>query len=237
MSDDSKVPARHSSTLPSVVRDMTTGDHLPSGREFWFGTQAGVLERRKRVVDNSTALMLSQQQQANAYTGLIDARMRTARKFGELADLPNLLADDQREREHARALSEHRRVLENVNAVHALHVAIAQHDVEIARIREQGVRADRNLEAARRVKDAEIDAWYQQAAARRNESEATRQDTDADLHRTQSTANPDAVKAAMEEQLAQALAAVEHQIELERERGNLAGVMALSNVRARLRAA
>ena len=83
----------------------------------------------------------------------------------------------------------------------------------------------------------QIDAWYQAAAAKRNESEATRQDTDHDLHNTQPPASLDALKDAAKQQLAADLASVEHQIELERERGNAAAVMALSNFRARLKAA
>jgi hypothetical protein len=237
MADERKLPARHSPTLPSVVRDVTASDHLPSGSHFSFGTQAWILERRKRLVDRSTELMLSQASQSAAYAGLLDARIRVAEKFGEVADLSSVLAEQQREREHRRTLSENRRVVESLKAAHDVRLAIAQQDLELARTQEHIVRAQRNLDAARRVKDIEVDSWYAQAAARRNEAEATRQDSDADLLRTQSTASPDAIKTAIADQLAATLAAVEHQIELERERGNAAGVMALSNVRARLKAA
>ncbi len=233
---DPKVPARPDSALPALLSEAMRSEHLPTGNHA-FGFQHNVIARNQRVVDASTSYNLARARQSDSLISVIDSRMRLARKYAEVIDLPNLIADDQRQREHSRAISEHRRVLENVNAVHELHLAIAQHDLEIAQIRERGVRAHRNLEAAQRVKDAEIDSWYAQAAARRNESEATRQDTDADLHRSQSATTSDALKAVATEQVAQALAAVEHQIELERDRGNAAGVLALSNLRARLRAA
>ncbi len=237
MSDDRKLPARHAPSLPSVLKDVTGSNHLRSGEEYWFGPQWYVLEKRKRVVDASTALMRSQAAQGDAYVGLLDARVRTARKFGELGDLANLLAEEQREREHARALGETRRVIETLRAAHDVQLAIAKNNLELARTQEQVVRAQRNLEAARRVADVEIDAWYQAAAAKRNESEATRQDTDHDLHNTQPPASLDALKDAAKQQLAADLAFIEQQIELERERGNAAAVMTLSNLRARLRAA
>lgn len=236
MSDERKVPARQSSGYP-VLRDVATGNHLQSGEDFWFGSRAGILERRKRVSDNATALMQSQARQADAYTGLIDARMRVARKFGELADLPNLLAEEQREREHARGLSETRRASEIMRTAHDLRLMLAQQDLEYARTQEQIVRARRNLEAAERVKDAEIDAWYQQATSRRNEAEATRQDTDADLRRTAASPAPDSLKAAAADELARAIATIDNEIELARQRGNAAGVLALQNIKARLNSA
>lgn len=160
---DPKVPARRGSSLPSILSEVMSSEHLPAGNA-WFGPQAGVIARKQGVVDNSTSYNLARARQTDSLGSLIDSRMRLARKYSEVVDLPNVLHEDQRQREHARALSEHRRVLENVNAVHELHRAVAQHDLEIARIREQGVRAHRNLEAAQRVKDAEIDSWYAQAA-------------------------------------------------------------------------
>ena len=234
---DPKVPARQTASLPSIISEVMSSEHLPAGNA-WFGPQAGVLARRQGVVDNSISYNLARARQADSMGSLIDSRIRLARKYAEVLDLPHLIAEDQRQREHARGLAENRRVLENVNAVHDLHLAVARHDLEIAKIRELGVRAQRNLEAAQRVKDVEIDSWYAAAAARRNESEAVRQDSDTDLRRgTQSSANPDALKAAAEQQLATILDALEHQIELERGRGNAQAVMTLTNLRARLKAA
>jgi len=213
-----------------------SSDMTPAGNHQ-LGFQRGVLTRNTAVVEASTAYNLARARQADSAVSVLDSRIRLARKYAEVLDVHNLINEDQREREHGRVLSEHRRVLQNVNAVHALQIAMAQHDAELAQLRERGVRAHRNWEAADRLKDAEIDSWYAQAAARRNESEATRQDTHSDLHRTQATASPDALKAAAEQQLAATLDALEHQIELERGRGNAQAVMTLTNLRARLKAA
>ena len=111
MADERRLPARHSSRLPSVLQDVTASDHLPSGSHFSFGTQAWILERRKRLVNRSTELMVSQASQSAAYAGLLDARVRVAEKFGEVSDLPSQVAEQQREREHRRTLSENRRLV------------------------------------------------------------------------------------------------------------------------------
>jgi hypothetical protein len=235
MAKDGKPPARHSPTLPSVLRDVTVSDHLQSGSDFSFGPRGWILERRKRVVDRSRDLMLSQASQSSAYEGLLDARIRVAKKFSEVADLANLLAEEQREREHRRTVSENRRVVEDLEAAHNIRLTIAQQDLEIARMHEQVVRAQRNLEASRRVADVQVDAWYAQASAQRNEAEAVKQDTAVDLQRTHSVTSPDVVKSAMAEELAKAIATIDNEIELATGRGNTTAVLALQNVRARLK--
>ncbi|MGE3702250.1 MAG: hypothetical protein AB7G08_26265 [Hyphomicrobiaceae bacterium] len=178
--------------------------------------------------------MKAREQQHDQYGRLIEAKMRLMRKAAEVRDLPNLIAEEQRQREHARSLAETRRAVETVAAVHELHLAIARHEVEIAKTREQGVRAQRNLEAAQRVKDAEIDSWYQAAAARANNATAEYQDTLADLQRGQTAPDPGATASAAANQRAADLAVLDHEIELERQRGNQAAVFALTNLRARL---
>jgi hypothetical protein len=234
---DPKVPARRAPVLPSVIQDVTTSDLLPKGNH-WLGFEADVLERNTRVVDNSTGYLLARAKQSDAYIGLLRARMRIAHAYAEVLDLPNAIADAQREREHARAHAEHRRTLDTVNAVHELALQIAKNEAELAKAREQAVRNQRNREAAERVKDAEIDQWYSEATARRNEAEAVRQDSAADLQRgTQAAPSPDALKAARAEELAAAIATITNEIELARARGNAAGVLTLQNLLARLRAA
>lgn len=233
---DPKVPARKDSLLPSLLTDVMSSEHLPAGNA-WFGPQAGVVARKTKVVNNSIEYNLARGRQSDSLASAIDARIRLARKYAEVLDLPNLLAEDQREREHGRALAEHRRVLASVDAVHSLHVALAQHELELAKIREHGVRAQRNLEAAQRMKDVEVDRWYAEAEARKNNAYAERQDA-ADLLRGGSGAqSPQAAADAAAKQRDLDLATVEHAIELERERGNAAGVMVLTTLRARLRAA
>jgi hypothetical protein len=212
------------------------GDRLPAGNH-WFGLERNVIARNTAVVDNDTAYKLARVRQADAQVANIDARIRLARKYAEVLDLQNLLAEDQRQREHARDLAETRRVGEKLAASQSMRMTVLQHELDSAKAREQIVRAERNLEAARRVADVQVDQWYQQAAASRNEATATRQDTDADLRRTQATASPDALKAAADDELARALATIDNEIELARQRGNAAAVLALQNIKARLKSA
>lgn len=233
---DRRVPARRNSTLPSLITDEMRNDQLPAGNHR-FGLQRNVISRNTAVVEYDTAYKLARVRQADAQVANIDARIRLARKYAEVVDLHNLLAEEQRQREHARDLAETHRVGDKLKASHDLRMALLQHELDSAKVREQIVRADRNLEAARRVADVQIDSWYQQAAAARNESEAVRQDTDADLRGTQPTIAPDALKAAAADELGRALATIDNEIELARQRGNAGAVLALQNIKARLRSA
>jgi hypothetical protein len=234
---DSKVPSPYADPLPSVFGDLGRPGELATGNA-WFGREHSVLARRQRAVDASTSHLKAREAQHDQYGRLIDAKMRIMRKIAEVADLPNLIAEEQRQREHARILAEHRRVLDGVNATHDLELALARQNVELTRVREQGVRAQRNLQAAERVSDVEVARWYAEAQARANNAEAERQDTAVDLARGSQVASaPTVAQGAAAKQRAQDLQTVEHQIELERERGNQAAVLALMNLRARLKAA
>jgi hypothetical protein len=233
---DKKVPARQSPALPSVFNDIFGADNLPAGRHTW-GFQRDVIANNQRVVDNSTAYNLARARQSDSLAALLDARIRLGLKYAEVVDLPNVLAEAQRQREHARVLAEQRRALELVKVVHELHLTVARHETDLAKQREQGVRAERNLEAARRVAPAQIDEWYQAAAARRNEAEAVRQDSDVDLKRTQPATSADAIKSAIEQEMAKVVAITEHEIELAKQRGNPAAALALQNFLARVKAA
>ena len=228
-----KLPARRPDLLPSVLREIGTPAERPTGNH-WFGFQRNVIARNTRVVDADIAYLEARRRQGDAYVALIDARFRIAQKIAELIDLPNRINDEQRAREHARHLAERKRELERLQAAYERAFAIARNDVELARLHEGGVGASRNLEAAQRVKDVEIDSWYSQAQARRNNSQAERDDTLADLQRM--TAGP-AEAHSLGRQRSSDLAVLDHQIELERQRGNEAAVLALLNLRARLQAA
>jgi hypothetical protein len=231
-----KLPARHATELPSVLGDIDIARSLTKGNHS-FGFEVNVLAKNTKVVDGSTSYNHARARQSDSLLSLLDAKIRLARKLVELRDLPNLLAEDQREREHARVLAEQRRTLELVKVVHEMHLTLARHETELPKQREQGVRAERNLEAARRVADTLVDTWYQQAAAQRNEAEAVKQDTDHDLKRTQPAVSPDAIKGAVEQELAKTVAIIEHEIELAKQRSNPAAVLALQNFLARLKAA
>lgn len=217
----------------ALRKEVGTPANLPTGNH-WFGFERDVIARNTRVVGNSAAYLETRRRQSDAYAALIDSRIRIAQKIAELADLPQRMNDEQRTREHVRYVAEQKRALERLQAAYDHRIAVARNEAELARIREIGVRASRNFEAARRVKESEIDRWYAEAVARRNNAEAERQDTAADLLRGQpigSGASGAPAERAID------LAILDHQIELERQRGNEAAVLVLLNLRARLQAA
>ena len=233
--DDPTLPVKHSSPVSSLFSDVISPtDNLPTGNA-WLGPQAGVIARNTRVINNSTTNLTSRRGQSDAFSALLDARMRLCRKYAELADLPNVIAEEQREREHVRGLAENRRVHERLVSGHDIMLAMARNETDLAKQHEKSVRAQRNHEAAIRVKDVEIDQWYAQARARTNNSRADEQDTFADLNRTapSSADSDDAVATHRNE----TLALLNHQVELEKQRGNAAAVLALNNAIARIKAA
>ena len=233
--DDPKLPVRHSSSVPSLFSDVISPtDNMPAGKA-WFGFEADVIGRNTHTVDNSTAYLVSRRGQSDAFSALLDARMRLGRRYAELADLPSVIAEEQREREHVRGLAENRRVLERLVSGHDIMLAMARNETDLAKQHEKTVRAQRNHEAAIRVKDVEIDQWYAEARARTNNSRADEQDTFADLNRTapSSADSDDAVATHRND----TLALLYHQIELEKQRGNAAAVLALNNAIARIKAA
>lgn len=233
--DDPKLPVKRPSPVSALFSDVASPtDNMPAGKA-WFGFEADVIARNTHTVDNSTANLCSRRGQSDAFSALLDARMRLGRKYAELADLPNLIAEEQREREHVRGLAENRRVLERLVSGHDIMLAMARNETDLAKQHEKAVRAQRNHEAAIRVKDVEIDEWYAQARARTNNSRADEQDTFADLNRTAPTSadSDDAVAAHRNETLALLI----HQVELEKQRGNAAAVLALNNAIARIKAA
>lgn len=230
---DAKLPTRRPS-LPAILREIGMPGDRPVGKH-WLGFQRSVIARNTRVVAADVDYLDARRRQADAYLALIEARLRVAQKIAELIDLPNRLHDDQRQREHARHLAEQKRALERLQADYDRRIATARNEAELARVQETGVRASRNFEAARRVKESEIDRWYAEAEARRNNAEADRQDTAADLVRDHPQ-TPDAATGRGVQRAAD-LAVLDHQIELERQRGNEAAVLALMNLRARLQGA
>jgi hypothetical protein len=211
--------------------DLPTGNH-------WLGFQSGVIARNTQVVERSSAYLDARRRQSDAYTALIDARMRIARKIAELADLHNVLSEDQREREHRRWQAEVARAAARGQADYDRRFADARNEAELARLQEIVVRAQRNLEAAERVKEAEIDRWYAEAQSRTNNAKAEFQDTAVDLARgAPADATGSAPNDAAGQQKAQDMALLDHQIELERSRGNEGAVLALLNLKALLKAA
>lgn len=222
---------RRPEQVGALVKEIGTPASRPAGNH-WFGLQRNVLARNTLVVDNDTRYLESRRRQADAYGALIDSRIRIAQKIAELVDLPQRLNEEQATREHLRYVAEQKRAFERLQSAYDRRIAVARNEAELARIRETGVRASRNFEAARRVKESEIDRWYAEAVARRNNAEAERQDTAADLQRATGDGRADAVGTAERDA---DLAILDHQIELERQRGNEIAVLTLLNLRARLR--
>ena len=193
-----------------------------------------LLDNNRKVVDNSTALLDAKRRQSDAYTALSDAKMRIVRKLAELADLPNLIAEEQRAREHQRWKADQDRQAARTQVAFDQQLAGARHTVALAKLEEAGVRASRNLEAAHRVKDAQLDQWYAEAQSRTNNAKAEFEHTVADLAHPVATDPLGAARDEAAAQTARQLAIVEHQIELERGRGNQAAVLALLNLKALL---
>lgn len=234
---DFKPPAKRPAAVPSIFDQIGSPANLPAGNH-WLGFQSGVLTRNTHVVDKSSGYLDARRRQSDSYTALIDARMRIARKLAELADLHNVLADDQRVREHLRWQAEEARAAAHRQADYDRRFAGARNEAELARLQEIVVRAQRNFEAAQRVKEAEIDRWYAEAQSRSNNAKAEFEDTAADLARhAQGDATSSVPKDAAAQQKAQDLAVLDHQIDLERGRANEGAVLALLNLKAMLKAA
>ena len=156
----------------------------------------------------------------------------------DIADIENAIIEIQRASDHQRYKNESARNAEKTQMAYDHRAAVEKKEAELARAREAHIRAQRNCDAAERVAPAQVDQWYAEAEARRHNAFAERQDAAADLARGSPVqANPAAAADAAARQRADDLATIEHQIELERERGNAAAVMALTTLRARLRAA
>ena len=230
-------PAKRSASPPALFRDVAELlEHQPAGNH-WFGLQRDVLDSNRQVVDNSTAYNMARARQTDSLIAIIDAKIRVARKLAEIADLSNLISEEQRDRDHVRFLAAAVRESERMQAAFDHQIAVARKETELAKGRDSVVRAQRNHEAALRVKDAQIDQWLAEAEALKNNAAADRQDTAADLNRMAATTNADTIKAALDAHNAQLFATLDDQIEIEKKRGNNQAVLGLQNARARLKAA
>jgi hypothetical protein len=234
MSDDNNknLPAVRAGT---AVTRSTLGDlptTLPSTSGAWFGSRTYVTTKDAQFVEAHTRLLIARGKQCDALDELIEKRIALGAK---IADLHNVLAAHQRVRDHERWHAERKRQHDRTQADYDDLLAVTRNETELDRAREVAIRAQRNREAAERVKQSEIDAWYHAAQARRNNARAEDQDTAADLGRSPTEPLPEStVKQAADGQRAHDLAVLDNQIELERQRGNEAAVLALLNLRARL---
>jgi hypothetical protein len=205
---------------------------LPSSSGAWFGSRTYITKKDAEFVEAHARLLKARADQCEALGTLLDKRTELAAK---IADLHNVLAEHQRVRDHERWQAERKRQQQRRQADYDDLTAVARNEAELDRAREAAVRAQRNREAAERVKQSEIDAWYHAAEARRHNALAERQDTAADLDRAAPPPVPESVsRQAADQQQARDVAVLDSQIELERERGNQAALMALLNLRARL---
>jgi hypothetical protein len=234
MSNDAKLPATRPAT--GVTR-LTLGDMpttLPSTSGAWFGSRTYVTTKDAEFVEAHTRLLQARGKQCDALNELIEKRIKLSGKIG---DLHNVLAEQQRVRDHDRWEAERRRQYARMQADYDDQITLARNQASLERAREAAIRAQRNREADERVKQSEIDAWYHAAEARRHNAVADSQDAEADLTRAPNEPRSEAAsQQAAESQRAHALAVLDNQIELERQRGNEAAVLALLNLKARLSA-
>jgi hypothetical protein len=232
MSDDKKLPATRPGTAlgRGTLGDLPTT--LPSSSGAWFGSRTHVAKKDADFVEAHTRLLKARGEQCDALDTLVKKRIALGVK---ITDLHNILAEHQRVRDHERWQAARKRQHERMQADYDDQLTIARNETELDRAREAAVRAQRNREAAERVKQSEIDAWYHAAEARRHNAVAESQDTAADLARVPTApAAESAIQQAADTQRAHDLAVLDNQIELERQRGNEGAVLALLNLKARL---
>jgi hypothetical protein len=179
---------------------------LPSSSGAWFGSRTYITKKDAEFVEAHARLLKARADQCEALGTLLDKRTELAAK---IADLHNVLAEHQRVRDHERWQAERKRQQQRRQADYDDLTAVARNEAELDRAREAAVRAQRNL--------------------------AERQDSAADLDRAAPPPVPESVsRQAADQQQARDVAVLDSQIELERERGNQAALMALLNLRARL---
>lgn len=230
MADDRKqLIVRSGSSVPARATASALMPTL-SAEPHWFGPARSVAERNARFLEQDTRRIEAHTARTRAVASLLDARIDVAAK---IADLENVLVEIQRQKDHERWRAEQRRDSEHLQVAYNVQISQATKEAELAKARERLIRAQRNCEAAARVKESEIDQWYHAAEARRNEAQAEFQDTAADLTRA---ASPEVVNKGGAAEIAQLFATLDHQIELEKARGNTEAVLALANARARLKA-
>jgi hypothetical protein len=233
MSDNTKkLPALRPGT---VVTRATLGDlptTLPYKSGAWLGSRTYVTNKDADHAEAHTRLLKARGEQCDALNALVEKRIALGVK---IADLRNILEEHQRVRDHDRWDAARKRQRERMQADYDDQLAVARNEAELARVRESAIRAQRNSEAAERVKQSEIDAWYHAAQARKNSALAEREDTAADLRRSpEQPVSESAAKQAADNQRTLDLATLDNEIDNQRQRGNEAAVLALVNLRARL---
>lgn len=234
MADDFKPIIPTQITLPSERKPSTAlvpdiAEALPSGpfSVFWNG-HIGALQKNTEYVQAHTGHLAARTAQAHQMGALIDARTSVAARLG---DLRATIEETHRAHEHQRFVNAHNRRKDEVNAAYEIQILAAKNEAELHRQREAVVKADRNREAALRVRDSLIDQWHAEQEARLNNAQAEFANTKEDLERT--AAPP---PASVQNDLDALLRVVDSEIENQKRRSNAAGVLALQNARARLKA-
>ncbi|MGE3702633.1 MAG: hypothetical protein AB7G08_28285 [Hyphomicrobiaceae bacterium] len=238
MSKNDIVP--YSGQLPALSREvMDCLPHLPAHRRSAFldlfrsdtrimQLDADYIFEHRRYLD----ARINQIQKART---LVKERIAVA---ADIANMENAIIEIQRAKEHERWMNEANRNAVKVEGAYNHKIAVTNKETELARAQERLVRARRNVDAAERLAPGQVDEWYSAQEARKANALAERQDAFADLAQGRAPpVDPRAAADAAARQREEALAVVDNEIELQRSRGNSAAVMALSNLRARLRAA
>ena len=239
MSKKDIVPYGGNNTLPELSRTALDCVPVPSHRpaEFFdiFRSPTDIVRRDTDYVVERGHYVDARINEVRKTTTLVQERINAA---ALIADIENRLIEIQRATDHERYRNESSRNAEKVRMAYDNRIAVEKKEAELIRAREGHIRAQRNCDAAERLAPAQVDEWYAQQEARKSAAFADRQDALADLARgSNSGVNPAAAADAAARQREHDLAAIEHEIELQRERGNAPAVLALSNLRARLRAA
>jgi len=238
MSKNDLVP--YSGNLPALSREvMECLPHLPAHRRSAF---LDLFRSDTRIMELDTEYVVQHGHYLDARINQIQKTRTLIRErigaASDIADMENAIIEIQRSKEHERWMNEASRNAAKVEGAYNHKIAVANKETELARAQERLVRARRNVDAAERLAPGQVDEWYAAQEAKKANAFAERQDALADLAQGRVPAvDPKIAADAAARSREEALAVVENELELQRARGNAAAVMALSNLRARLRAA
>ena len=132
------------------------------------------LNANRRALDARAALIRAAEQNYVAQTALATAYLAASKAASEVADLPQILAEEQRGREHRRSLAHHDREREIENALRAGELTRLKHNRALAEAEAKVVLAERNHKAAKTIADVEVERWLASAQAARFEAHGSK---------------------------------------------------------------
>lgn len=195
---------------------------------FWIG-ETEAKRKNAEFIRADADLLAARRAQAQAMSDLVDTRVGLANK---IAGLQAHLHEHALQLEQKSWLAHHTRARERMQTELDVEIARARLEAELAKAREIKARSERNQDAAERISQSQVDQWWAEQEARKANALAEHQDAIADLTRA-----PVAGGATPSRQDgSSALVILEHQLEIERQRGNTEGVSTLQNAIARIKA-